>query len=309
MVTNSALLVFMVLFLLSCGSEASDKVDKADETKVIVKVNGHPITRGDIERRRKTISGDISKEKAGDAQWQRLTEQATEAEILDRLLLDAALKKGVDVGSEDIERWVARSKALMGENEFRNMLKARGVSEDEYKMFVRERILVEKFTSMLTEGADVDEGTLKKYYEGHPERFEAPESIRLEVITLQSKTDLVNIETALRKGDALEAVAEKFSVKEAGGNATRTRWMPYDALPESIRTKCKAGSTGVVFSNSSKDGNYLVVRILGKRPAGKMAFEEARGQLKEFLLQQQRKRMLAEWYDREVKEADIEHFR
>jgi hypothetical protein len=308
-VTNFALLVFIALFLLSCGSEAPDKVDKADDTKMIVKVNGHPITKGDIERRRKTISGDTPREKAGDAQWHRLTEQATEAEILDRLLLDAALKKGFEASSGDIERWVARSKTLMGEPEFRNMLKARGTSEDEYKAFVRDRIMIENYTSVLTEGAEVDEETLEKYYAGHPERFETPESIRLEVITLKSKTNLADIETALRNGDPLEAVAEQFSLKQAGGKAVRTRWMPYDAVPESVRTKCENQSAGAVFSETTNDRNHLVVRILEKRPAGKMSFEEARDRLTEFLLQQERKRILAEWYEQEVKKADIEHFR
>jgi hypothetical protein len=308
-VTNFALLVFIALFLLSCGPEAPEKVDKADDTKVIVKVNGHPITKGDIERRRKTISGDSPKEKTDDAQWHRLTEQATEAEILDRLLLEAALKKGIEVDSEEVERWATHSKTLMGETEFRNMLMARGASEDEYKEFLRDRIIIENYISLLTRDIDVEEETLQKYYQGHPERFKTPESIRLEVITLKSITDLADIETALRNGDSLEAVAEKFSVKEGGGKAVRTRWMPYDAVPENIRTKCEKESAAAVFSELTEDGNHLVVRILEKKPAGKIAFKEAREQLTTFLFQQQRKKILAEWYDREIQKANIEHFR
>jgi parvulin-like peptidyl-prolyl isomerase len=304
-----ALLILTTLFASSCGPETPLPVEDQKAAEVVVKVNGHPITRGDIQRRRKTISGGTTKESVNSTKWQQLTEQATEAEILDRLLLDAGIKGGIEASDDDVERWMARSKTLMGESQYFSMLEARDTSEASFTDYIRGRIIIEKTTSMLTSGANVDEETLQRYYEGHPERFQAPDSIRLEVITLNVTSDLERLEKAMREGEAMEAVAEDFSVKASGGRAVRTRWMPYDALPESIRDKCKSKPAGTVFSAAAQDNSHLVVRILEKKPAGKIEFDEAKTEIKKFLLDKHRKQKLGEWYDQQIKNADIQHVR
>jgi len=249
----------------------------------------------------------MDRAKIGPTRWQQMTGQAVEAEIKDLLLLEAAQKEGMTISSDQIDQEVERSKELIGKDQFRKMLKTKSTTEDKYRDFIKEKLLINKYKAKLFKKANVDENIIKDYYEGHREQLRAPERVRIEVITVGNKKIAAQVEKRLIAGESLEKAAGEISREKSDIRKVRTRWMPYEAIPNELRLKISKSSKGAVLTHIQKKDEVLVIRIIDKRPAGIMPFEETQDQIKEILLQKRHIDILDSWYNAEKKKAVIEY--
>ena len=300
-----ALLGTGILLLNSCTSP--DQTPAGKPEKVLVRVNGEPITYQQVDRRLRSIHGDVALAEEDPSLVQRMTEQAIDAEIRDLLLLQAAKAEGISIEAERLDREVDRTRETMGEENFQRMLRDRGADERQYREFARERLMIGIYQGKLLADVEVEEDVLEEYYEGHSEGIQRPAAVRLFILESRDQA-LVDAVYARAEGGAdFNALAEEL--RAAGGTASRTRWMPYDPIPEGIRLLVKEASPGDLVRFSDPTGDEYVIKVLEKRKEGSADFAEVRDEVRAKLLQARRQAALDDWYEVQLKTAEIEYVR
>jgi parvulin-like peptidyl-prolyl isomerase len=297
------ILLFMLPGIISCTSSRESEPVKPG--KVLVTVNGVPITSEEVERRKRALFGVVDISQADPTMVSRMTEEATDAEIMDLLLLQAARGVGIATDQSQIDVEVKRTREMMGDENFLKMLKDRGVKDEGFRDFVSDRLLIRTFREQLIENVTVEETVLEEYFEGHRDRFQNPDGVRLHIMVVDDEAMAASMYEKMVAGESFPTIADSY--RESGGKVSRTRWMPYDVLPDGIRQLVLANTADEIIRHQDESGKVYLIKILEKREAAFMEFDEAGEMVRSVLLQNRRQRVLDNWYEKQIKTATIEY--
>ena len=281
-----------------------ENAGEAGSSSILVRVNGDEITSDDVSRRITALFGDMADDAEGDLKI-RMTEEAVDAEIMDVLILQAAVSDGLVIDQGTVDEEVARTVKLMGDEPFEEMLRDRNADLGEYGQFVKDRFLIEKFKESLYQGITVEESAVEQYFEGHRDQFATGDLVRLHILIFDDAG----------KADEMLAMAvgnegfEKVSAMhiQAGGKNTTTRWMPISAAPAGLGDKIQVAEPGSVIGHAGDNGESFVMKVLEKRAARTAEIEDVRESVRETVLNNRRRKILDKWYEGQVKTAAIEH--
>lgn len=306
---KTLIIIFLIQFLAVLHGCKEAKGIDINSKKVIAVVNGDVIYEGDVYRRIQAAYGDIEKEKLPPSRWEMMFEGAIESEIIDKLLLKAAIEDGLKISSEKIDEILSRTREKMGEENFYKMLKSRNASEDEFKKFLEERELIEAYKDRLFKEIKIDEASLKQYYEGHKEEFSEPEKIRLEVITVRDMEQAKTIYKRWIEGETFEKLAEEFNKKPDEKIGRRLKWMPYDAIPVQLQPLVKAKKKEEILEPTQVGEDIYIIKILDYRPDRALTFEESKDRIQDFLLIKKQGDLIDQWYKKRLQEVEIKYVR
>jgi peptidyl-prolyl cis-trans isomerase C len=305
--------VFFALVLAagvqSCGAADSNKTTTAggapssDPKAVVARVNGADITRQELDTATKPMRSQF--EQAG----RTLTpEQAAQMDrgVLDELitktvLLDAARKQDVKGVEEQVKDRMERIKAQNGGDEgLKKALAQANLTEADLIKNLSEMVLINQFLKNVVEAkAAVTDEDLKKYYDDHRDQFKQPEQVRAShvlILVPAGSTDDVKKEKKAKidatrerlvKGEDFAVVAKEVS--EDPGSAAQGGDLGFFGrgmmVPEFEKAafSLKAGEISEVVTTQY---GHHILKVTGNKPAGEIPLEEAREQLRQFLVQQ-----------------------
>jgi len=300
---------FLASILLGCalaasvpGEAGAEKPADNGEGRVLARVNGEPITEVQVLRRLKAVDPQVEDHRGDPNRWARLLESATEAEIRDQLLLQAARAEGLEIPQEELSAALARSREMLGAERFAEMLARRSASEEDYAAFLRDRLLINRYRSKVTGGLKVDEATIRDYYRGHKASFQAPARVRLETVELTDAGFVEQIAERLRGGEALAAIADPDV-----GIRTREGWVNERDLPPELRRQVEAAAAKDVLGPIDAGGKTRVIRIGEQQASRRLSYKESKGLIRERLLENRRQVALDDWYERAKRQAQIEY--
>jgi parvulin-like peptidyl-prolyl isomerase len=306
----ATLLLALVATLVACtqDSEKPEAAEAVPDAKIIVaRVNGEPVYETDVLRRmRAAHGGDIDEVKKDPNRWQMLLDVATETEVMDKLLLQAALADGMAVSTEEARELLTRTKDVAGTLAFSEMLAARDANEEALRDFLMERELINRYKDKLFAGLVVDEDALRNYYEGHAETFAEPDKVRLEVFTFGGRETAVKIYEHWKSGESFDSIAQAYH-DEAEQVGRRTRWMPMNAVPAELRSKVTEAEAGTILEPTQVFDTFYVVRVVEKRGARIRGIEEVKDEIGKTILTIRQNKVLDEWYKVASREATIEY--
>jgi peptidyl-prolyl cis-trans isomerase C len=195
---------------------------------------------------------------------------------------------------------------MLGEEAYQAMLEKRGVDEKQFRRYLAERQLISRYRENLLKKVVLSEEDVKAYYAGHPQRFALPERYRLYIIVFSDPDEAKAARARLKDGEPFATLAKQHAA--GGGKASRTRPMPVEAIPESIREAVTSATVGEVVQYDGPDGSYLI-EVLEKLNGKERSFEEAKEDVREHLQELHEQRLLNDWYEAQVEAATIEHLR
>ena len=277
------------------------------EHVVLARVNSAPVTEQMVLRRLQAVHGDIEPYRKDPNRWQRMREAGIEAEILDRLLLQAAIAEKLKVSEEDVREARERSRKLLGEKRFQSMLDKQGATEADYDAFLRERLLIDKYKAELFKDITVDEETLRAYYSGHKELFTQPRRAHLESVLLGNPEAAREFLTALNSGADDGTLPGQRNDNIGPAENIQRRWVIIDELPPELRAPLESAKAGDVLEPVDEAGQTRVIRVLAIEEARPLSFDEARDGLQATLLHRRQESLLDDWYARASKQASIEY--
>jgi len=154
----------ILMVIVGC-KKAEEKEARPDmkSKKVLARVDGDPVYEDEIVRRIKVAHGVADNSTVDPNQWQRMFQAGLKSEIVDRLLLKAANSEGMVADWEGVDQLLDRSKTMLGNEKFQDMLNKRNSTEEEYREFLGKRSLIKKYREKLFAGITVDEDAMKGF--------------------------------------------------------------------------------------------------------------------------------------------------
>lgn len=149
------------------------------------------------------IEGDNFNRTYGEA----LREDTLDMLINHQVILNAAEKDGIDV-TEELEAQIAQDKEFSGEEYFQGLLDDLGITEEEYKMIVRDAMMIETYKENLANDIEIDDADISEYYEAHKEELS---QVAASHILVETEEEARNILKRLEEGENFEDLAMELS--------------------------------------------------------------------------------------------------
>jgi peptidyl-prolyl cis-trans isomerase SurA len=310
---------------------------------VMAKVNGYKILRSEVDK-------SYNQQIAGSPQ--KLTseqEQAARLQVLNQLVtihlyLQKAEKLGIVATDEEIESRVSQDKVSSTKEEFAKGLEEKGMSEDDYKLAIRRRLIIDKlFNKEIASKVTISESDIQNYYNEHKSQFNVIEPryyiAHIYVSTqpdvppgsvpgkaqndAQAREKIHMIYNRLESGEEFAAVAAKYSedvdTARSGGELgaipeSQMKGPNTDTAARDAVAKLKPGQytdvVPLINPATQKVLAYRILKLLGKEAAGQRDLSDPSvQQLIRNQLRNQREQFLRFAYDESLRDnAEIHNY-
>ena len=300
-------------------------VEQVDPNAVVVTVNGQKITE-------KEVAEEVNR--GTEAQKMRMPKDATLPESLQqqirkrvvdmkvqRVLLDQEIKKqNLSVSDEKILEEIEKIASQKGQSmeDVEKEFAGHGMTLEDLKDQLRLKMQVEALMALQDPNAVVTEADAKKFYDENPQHFNQPAQIKASHILCGKRgikedeypAELEKIEAAkarLDAGEAFEEVAKEVSTcpsKDKGGDLGFFGKGQMDPAFEEAAFALEVGQTSAIVKTSF---GYHIIKLTDKKEGGETPFDEAKGQITQFLTQQKQMKVWGEYSKALHDSATIEY--
>ena len=295
--------------------------DKA--TKVAV-VNGTVITRSaldkDLSAIRKRFAGSGKELKA--SQLPAIEKEVLENLINRTLLFEESVKQGVKVDDNLIKEQLAEMKKRYDNPaDFEKKLAEANLTENDLKSQIQLGMTVQQLIDLkFVQKIAITDEDAKVYYDANHKRFSQPEQVKAshilikvdpkadEAKTKEAKEKIEMIQKRVKKGDDFAALAKEFSEGPSAPKGGDLGYFGPGRMVKPFETAAFNMEPDTVSDIVKTRFGYHLIKVMDKKPANQVAFEEVKDKLKQFLKQQKVQKEV-EAYVKQLKEsAQIERF-
>ncbi|ADD03443.1 PpiC-type peptidyl-prolyl cis-trans isomerase [Thermoanaerobacter italicus Ab9] len=280
---------FIVFLLVSCSAKK----------EVVATVNGENITNAEYRKAFDQVKAQIesspqytkdiwNQDYEGKKFLDVVKENVLDSLIAQKLLLQEALKNNVTVTDKEIEEEYQREKEF---------------NKDITKEEVKNYLLINKLFEEYTKDVKVTEEELKKYYEDNKDRFETVKASHILVSDEKIAQDIYN---RLMKGEDFSTLAKEYSIdtatKDQGGDLGEFARGVMVPEFEQVAFSLKKGE---ISKPVKTDYGYHIIKSEG---ATLKSFDEVKGDIEAYLLNDKKNQVITEKYDALEKAAKIQKF-
>ena len=247
-------LVFAGVVLIALASGACQP-EMGDD--VAAKVNGRPITRGDVAARQRAWT--IAPMSQADTPELRRT--VLNQLIEEALILQAAEKAGITVSDQEVEVRIDNIKRDFPENSFEEMLIREYIDFETWRENLRRNMIIEKATHAETaKRVKTDPAKWQAFFEAN-RAMPAPEA-RVKVIHL-TLADRDRASAALKKIRGGQDF-EKTAKQETGGPSGNPIWVYPNLLPPDMAKVLASAEPGQVTDVVESEFGFTIFKVLDK---------------------------------------------
>ena len=215
--------------------------------------------------------------------------------IEESILKIEAQKYGLTVSDEELKKVLTEEiNSIGGEEVLKEYLKKQGISYEEYKEKVRDKILKFKFVQFQLKGKVViTEEELKKAYEETIKNYDPTPKYWLSILIISGDEKLASsIYEEILQGKNFEEVYKTYST-----NIQLIKEEPFkrNELVSEILEKLKNISPGEVTPVIKKDEKYYIIRLLKIEEGVPPSFEEMKEKLYQKLFDLKAQAVLEKW--------------
>lgn len=151
--------------------------------KVAVEVNGDKIYVSDVDRVLAMIKEREPALQTNSAAAQKsladMRESITENFLVQRLLLQEAVRQKITVRADEVDKGYKSYKADYGSDEaFKKAIAAEGKTPEDVKKTIQEELVLRELTKRMTADVRVTDADLQAYYKANQHEFKVPEMVR-----------------------------------------------------------------------------------------------------------------------------------
>ena len=209
-------LIVICCFVWGCGQWGGGLPED-----VLARVNQEQITVDEFDRELKELILEPGKEAKG-ANLGDLKKAYLDQVIERKVLVQEARRSGMKVSPEELNQAISEIKMDYPGEGFGEKLGLRGMTLDEWKVRLEEKLLGEKMIrSVHHYRGEIDEKEALQYYEAHRASFLLPQKVRARQIVVADGEEAIQILKRLKKGETFEKVATEKSLgpeKVKGGD-------------------------------------------------------------------------------------------
>ena len=251
---------FLAASLAACGGGGG----------AIATVNGTPISKSDFDNKLESSPAALG---------------TLQQMVRDQLIDQYAKTNNITVTSDDIAKREDELKANFPPGQWDEMLKARGLSEDDVHNALREQIIIDKAVG---KDVKVTDAQIKAYFDKNHAAFDKPEQVKARHILVPDLKTAQKVEADLKSGKDFAAEAKQYSMdpgsKDKGGELgqfRRGQMVPaFDKAAFSL-------PIGQISQPVKSPFGYHIIQVESRDPGTKATLANTHDRIAELLRQQQ----------------------
>jgi peptidyl-prolyl cis-trans isomerase SurA len=278
--------------------------------QILVKVNGEIFTKTELEARQVAYLRQRGQQLTDEElrkQVTAITPQLLVDSIDEMLLLQRGKELGYRLTDEQFSAWLANVKKenkIETEEQFGAALKQENLTIADLRKQVERGMIIDRVQQAEVLGRiNLTEPEERKYYAEHPAEFTSPATITLREILVKTPGDSKTLNVGLNEetkakaeklraqlvagGDFEKAVAE-VSAAPSKANAGLVGPLNLNELNPALATPLKSLKTGDISQVIPVQGGYDIFKVESSAPPAVLAFDQARGQIAEKIVNQRR---------------------
>jgi foldase protein PrsA len=236
----------------------------------IATVNGQAISKADFDNK-------LESSPAATSTLQQM--------VRDALINQYAAKNNITVTDDQIAKKEDQIKANFPPGSWGDMLKSRGLTEEDVHNALREQIIID---DAVGKDIHVSDAQIKDYFDKNHGQFDQPAQVQARHILVPDLKTAQKVEADLKGGANFATEAEKYSTdpgsKDKGGElGTFRRGQMVPAFDAAAFTQ----PVGVVGPPVKSPFGYHVIQVEKRTPAVKATFDNTKDKIADILRQQQ----------------------
>lgn len=278
----------------------------------IAKVNGQPIKATDVQAQLDQMKKSSPQTFQGAEGAKRETEfkaKILESLIQVELIKQAGKELGVEVTSKQVDDYIKQLETQYGgATGLADAMKQSGVTMDQLKQSISNRLLVDAVGKKVAKAGTVSESDVKAYYEKNKGMFQQPAQVNAQHILFATadKKTAESVLDQITKGADFAALAKKHSTdpgsKDKGGDLGWAAPSTYVAEFAKAVQEMKVNEVRLVQTQFG----WHIIKLLGTKPASQQTFDQVKGQIEQILQQQGQSDAFTKYVDELKKKATIE---
>lgn len=267
---------------------------------VVAIVNNEPLTKIEVDSIVVELLRNVTNVTSEQVRTAR--ERAREGLIEQKLLAQEARRRKVEVDPEEVNAEIARLKEL-------------GVDAEDRRDLIRERLRVSQLLRRLQSARSITPEQVREYYEKHPDDFVLRERRNVSVLGVyasshggdkaKAKEKAAELLGRLSKGEDFAALAKKHSDAPYADKGGDWGWVKRGTLVSPLDETAAKLKPGEVSDLVETDDGYLIVKVAGVQPATRQSLAEARREIRDRLMGEQRQRRRSELFAKLKTSASI----
>lgn len=238
----------------------------------------------------------------------QLKTKVVESLLKNRLLLQEASRRHIQLSSEEVEKNLAQFKSYYSNKEdFEKLLQLKGLTLKDFReQRVQELKIKKLMEEVAREQVPLSTEDLKQYYDFHPEEFKHSEQVHARQIVTDSKEKGEALRKMLVDGISFEETAKKYSLSPDRKQGGDLGWFGRGEMPIEFDQVCfhlKAGELSPVVKTPY---GYHLFLVLENREAGQLPFDEVKDSLQKKLMAAKGEGAFQKWYEGLRASAQIE---
>ncbi|MFQ5720983.1 MAG: peptidylprolyl isomerase [Candidatus Aminicenantales bacterium] len=309
-----------IIILLTFCSSTFLFAEKS-RNRVVARVNGKAITEKNLkEKMNDTINRMYFHRNLTPEKEIEVKKQALEALILEELFYQEAVREKIDVDEKEVTRRFDRiAKRFKSRSEFKKALRKKGYTIKDFKKKIeRESLIQEAFRRNVLQKINLSEVDLRRYYDENKSKFKKPESINLQHILIRVKDPtseaswqeaekkIMDIYSRLQKGEDFPTLARLYSedmYRIKGGHLGEVH---RGRLAPEIEKEGFSMDRGEISQPIKTELGYHIIKILDKKEARQLEFNEVKEKLKKELEEKFLTETKKEWISQLKAQSKIE---
>jgi peptidyl-prolyl cis-trans isomerase C len=241
--------------------------------------------------------------------------------LIDReILYQQSQKKGISIKDAEVNEQLDQlKKQYPNEQAFKDGLTEDHLTEGMVKSRIKMNLAIQKFVEKEFAGkADGMEAEAKAFYEGNPEYFKEPESIRASGILIkadpqsdrakneEARKKLGDILKRIQKGEDFAVLAKSFSQDASAAQGGDLGTIQKGRMPKALDDAAFSLKPGEVSNVVETEVGFHLIKVHEKKPERMVPFKEVEEKIRQHLENQKVKQRVDAYLNEVKKTAKIE---
>ncbi|KMP12492.1 hypothetical protein UR09_01150 [Candidatus Nitromaritima sp. SCGC AAA799-A02] len=302
------IILALTLLLVACSKEP-DSVEKTSDPTIVAEVNGEKITAENLRRELNSLIRQFrvkDKSSLTPEEWIVLKNKGLNRIIQNLLLEKEMTANKIQLSPEEYEEALHLAKNGYQEDSFSKFLEVEGISPEEWERKFKINMLIKKLiNTKVNSKVSLKEGEVQRYYENHQEEFQKAEQVQALHIMVETEDEARDIHKRLKSGKKdFSNLAQEYSRGPEGPEGGDLGYFEAGQMPEEFDGVFKLKIKQISEVIQTPYG-YHIFKVVDKKPARKMSFEESREIIENQLLRRAQDKAFEDWFVKLKDQSDI----
>jgi foldase protein PrsA len=255
----------------------------------VATVNGEPISQAAFQTRLEASP---------------VARQVLQQMVQDTLIEQYAKNNNISVSDADVAAREEQLKANFPAGSWDEMLKARGLTEDDVRSALREQLILDK---ALAKDVTITPAQIQSYFNKNHAAFDTPEQVTARHILVPNLATANKVEAALKSGGNFATLAKQYSIdpgsKDKGGDLGTFR---RGQMVPAFDKVAFSAPVGAISAPVKSPFGYHIIQVTARTPGQKATLASATDRITDMLRQQQESPLIQPFLQNLQQKANIQ---